>query len=73
MEMVRRANSSKRADRATEIHMIARHHQTAAAISEPRDRLAVFRRQPVTDIHREQPELVKVRAIETREDRIRLT
>jgi hypothetical protein len=50
--------------------MIARHHHAPTTLAKPCNRLAVRRHQPVAGVDREQPEFVKIRFVETGENRI---
>jgi hypothetical protein len=52
--------------------VIAGDQQSAAPGVESRDRLAILGREPITDIDREQPELVELGTVEGGKNRIRL-
>src|SRR5450631_3924657 len=67
VEVVRRADSFKRADRTTQIHMISRDHQPATEATEVRYGPAVVLGEPVADVHREQPHLVEGASVQCRQ------
>jgi hypothetical protein len=71
VEVVRLADTAQRADRRTEIHVIARYEQAPAAFAKPRDRVAIRLGQAVAHVDREEPELIEVALVDRRQDRIR--
>ncbi len=64
------ADAAQGADRAAEIHMVARDEQAAALLPEPADRCAIFAGQSVARIDCKEPEFVEVRPVDGRKDRI---
>jgi len=73
MKDVGRTDGTHVADRAAEIHMVARDHDAAATLAEPQDSFAIGIVEPVARIHCEQPQLVVLRAIERGQNRVRFT
>src|ERR1700722_15959269 len=73
VEMMGGADFLDPADGTSQIHMIAREHQSAAATAEVRYRAAVFRSEPIARVHREQPELIELAALQARQHRIGCT
>jgi hypothetical protein len=69
--MMSGSNSSEIADRATEIHVIPSDEHAPASGAKRIYPAAVFVRQAVPDIYREEPQLIIVAAIKIREKRIR--
>jgi TPP-dependent indolepyruvate ferredoxin oxidoreductase alpha subunit len=69
--MLARPNSSETAERATQIHVIPCDEYTPASGAKRIDSAAVFGRQAVPDIYREEPQLIVVAPIEIRQKCIR--
>src|SRR5258708_6667776 len=72
MEMISRSNSSEVADGTAQIHVVPCDEDAPASPAKRIDPGAVFGRQAVPDIHREEPQLIVVAPVKTREKRIRL-
>src|ERR1043165_9447957 len=64
------SNAAERAQRRSEIVVIARRKNAAASFVKARDAFAVGLRQTVTSIDRKQPELVEIRFVELAQQRI---
>ena len=69
--MLARSNSGETAERAAEIHVIPCDKHAPASGAKCIDPTAVFGRQAVPDIHREEPQLIIVAASKIGEKRIR--
>src|SRR5260221_2084481 len=65
------ANSTQSADRGTQIHVVASHHQTAAAAAKARDCGAILLSQSIACIDRKQPHLIEVAPVQRRKHGIR--
>src|SRR5258708_692848 len=65
---VRAADPAEGAQRNSQVLMIARRHDSAAALAKAGDALAIGHTQPIAVIDREQPKLVKVRLVKRVED-----
>ena len=65
--MIGRSDAREIADRATQIHVIPCNEHAPASSAKRVYAAAVFRRQAVPDIDREQPQLIVVASIKLRE------
>ena len=67
---MRAAHAAERAERRSEIVVVASREDSAAAFVKARDAFAIGLRQTVSGVDREEPELVEVRGIERAQHRI---
>src|SRR6266478_9233715 len=61
---MRAAHATQRAERRSQILMISRRENTAAALTEARDALTILTCQSITYVNCEQPQLIEVRAVQ---------
>ncbi len=70
VEEMRFAHAAERADRAAQVHMVARHQQTGAVFPKAADRGAILWIEAVARVDCEQPEFVIIGLVDRREYRI---
>src|SRR5690606_19201019 len=71
MEAVRGADAAQVADRAAQVHVVARDHEAATELPEPADARAVLGSQAVTAVDGEEPKLVVTGVVQVRQHGIR--
>jgi hypothetical protein len=60
VKMVRGSDTPKPADGTAQIHVVTGHHEAATAVSELDDPVTVLVGQAISDVYREEPNLVEV-------------
>src|SRR4051794_28666352 len=73
VEVVGRPYAAQIANRTSEVHVVAGDHEAITLPAEPADARAIFGGQAISDVHCEQPELIEVRLVQCRQERIALT
>ena len=71
VEMVRTAEPLDCADRGPKVHMIPGYQQPATLGTEARDRRAILRREAISGVDGEQPQLPEVALVDRRQHRVR--
>lgn len=70
VKIMGRTYAPERADRRSEVEMISRNKEAAAALAERGDRSAILFRKSVAGVHGEKPKLIDVRISESEHDRV---